>query len=61
MPVSVAVVDREPRHSDGSRMSAPRQVGDGWHVETALDTPAAREAVEALAERSGLRVTFRGA
>jgi len=61
VPASAAVVSREPRHPDGSRMSAPREVADGYHVETALDTPVAREAVEALAERSGLRVMLQGA
>jgi hypothetical protein len=61
VPPSLAVVNREPHHRDDSQMSAPRQIANGYHVETALDTPVAREVVETLAGRSGLRVMFQGA
>jgi hypothetical protein len=41
-------------------MTAPQQIANGYHVETAMDTVAARETVESLAGLSGLRVMFQG-
>lgn len=55
-----AVVNREPTHGDGHPMQSPVQVGDGHHVETALDPATARAVVESLADRTGLRVMFQG-
>jgi len=57
---STAVVNREPVHPDGDRMVSPRQIANGYHVETAMDTDAARAVVESLAKLSGLRVMFQG-
>jgi len=57
---SIAVVNREPVHPGGDRMTNPRQIANGYHVETAMDTDAAREVVESLAGLSGLRVMFQG-
>ena len=57
---SVAVVNRTPVHPSGDRMTNPRQIANGYHVETAMGTDAAREAVESLAGLSGLRVMFQG-
>ncbi len=60
LPPSTAVVNRTPVHPSGDRMTNPRQIANGYHVETAMDTDTAREVVEALAKLSGLRVMFQG-
>lgn len=60
IPASLAVVNREPVHRDGTEMRDPTRLANGYHVETALEPAPAREVVEALAEQTGLRVMFQG-
>ncbi len=57
---SIAVVNRAPVHPGGDRMTNPRQIANGYYVETAMGTDAAREVVGSLADLSGLRVMFQG-
>jgi hypothetical protein len=54
-----AFLHREPRHPDGARMSAAIDL-DGLYVHTGRDVDALQTALEALADRGGLRVMFSG-
>jgi hypothetical protein len=55
-----ALINYDPVHPDGTEMADPRQISNGYHVPGDLDVSTGREAVERLAERSGLRVMFQG-
>ncbi|WP_227130587.1 hypothetical protein [Halorubellus salinus] len=54
-----AFLHREPMHPDGTRMQSAIDIG-GVYVETGRPVNDLQSAVEALAERGGLRVMFSG-
>lgn len=54
------VLNDEPARADGSPMSEPRELANGWHLETAGDVDDHASRLESVTERAGLRAMLTG-
>ena len=54
------VLNDAPTRADGSSMREPRELANGWHLETAGDVDDHAGRVEAVTERAGLRAMLTG-